>query len=317
MAPRSSRNLKTKEVKIPHLTVANRNKMESWGLGGLFAVDWSGTYDNLLEELATKHKAAGPKFEYREKPEEWTLEVWREVYNLPKASPGGYIMKGKVQFTELQLLRVVKGDCRLSKSGVFLEQVEGNSDFVLFCQMLNAIFAPVRPEHFQHNLLAFYHHEWAAITNPAAPTPNWSDAIEKTMYRQRKGLGVCNEATCLGPYLAHLYNHFHEMDAKEKEASKKRKALIQTIFDSDTKTKPEDEKKPPKEVPRVFCEGEASGKAVARNMKEMFAPSLIIEMDLQPWKKMTRNLATFLMEEHRRAKAVVEQRDYFEGKNRC
>ncbi|KAL2632880.1 hypothetical protein R1flu_004359 [Riccia fluitans] len=101
MAPHSSRNLKTKEVKIPHFTVANRNKMESSGLGGLFAIDWSGTYDNLLEELATKQKAADSKFEYWEKPEEWISEVWREVYNLPKASLGGYIMKGKVQFTEL------------------------------------------------------------------------------------------------------------------------------------------------------------------------------------------------------------------------
>ncbi|KAL2632927.1 hypothetical protein R1flu_004406 [Riccia fluitans] len=118
-------------------------------------------------------------------------------------------MKGKVQFIELQLLKVVKGDRRLSKSGVFLEQVEGNSDFVLFCQMLNAVFAPVKPEHFQHNLLAFYHHAWAAITNPAAPTPDWGNAIEKTVSRQIKALGVCNEATCIGPYLAHLYSHFH------------------------------------------------------------------------------------------------------------
>ncbi|KAL2654215.1 hypothetical protein R1flu_022343 [Riccia fluitans] len=104
MAPRSSRNPKTKEVKIPHLMVANRKKMESWSLGGLFAVDWSGTYDNLLEELATKQKAAVPKFEYRGKPEDWTLEVWREVYNLPKASSGGYTMNEKVHFIELQLL---------------------------------------------------------------------------------------------------------------------------------------------------------------------------------------------------------------------
>ncbi|KAL2624218.1 hypothetical protein R1flu_008463 [Riccia fluitans] len=83
MALQSSKNLKTKEVKIPHLMVSNRRKMESWGLGGLFAVDWSGTYDHLVEELVTKKKTAGPKFEYCGKPEEWTLEVWRGVYNLP------------------------------------------------------------------------------------------------------------------------------------------------------------------------------------------------------------------------------------------
>ncbi|KAL2628762.1 hypothetical protein R1flu_013448 [Riccia fluitans] len=229
-------------------------------------------------------------------------------------------MKGKVQFTELQLLRVVKGERRLSKSGVFLEQIEGNSDFVLFCQMLNAVFVLVRPKHFQHNLLAFYHHAWVAIIKPAAPTLDWGDAIEKTVSRQIKGLGVCNKATCLGPYLAHLYNHFHEMDVKEKEGFKKRKALIQTVFDSDTKTKPKDEKEPEEEVPCVFCEGEASGskplepkldfaewgncveslghetsrlleafymeigsvitKAVARNMKEMFAPPPVVETDL-------------------------------------
>ncbi|KAL2631428.1 hypothetical protein R1flu_016114 [Riccia fluitans] len=109
-------------------------------------------------------KVAVPKFEYRGKPEEWTSDVWREVYNLPKASLGGQI----------------------------------------------------------------------------------------------KALGVCNEATCIGPYLVHLYNHFHEMDAKEKEDSKKCKALIQTIFDSDTETDMEDEKEPKEEVPRACCEGEAS-----------------------------------------------------------
>ncbi|KAL2603261.1 hypothetical protein R1flu_008792 [Riccia fluitans] len=206
--------------------------METWGLGGLFAVDWSGTFDNLVE-LVTKTKAAGPKFEYRGKPEEWTSEVWREVYNLPKASLRGYIMRGKIQFTKLQLLKVVKGERRLSKSRVFLEQIEGNFDFVLFCQILNAIFAPIRPEHFQHNLLAFYHHAWAAITNSDAPTLDWEEVVKKTVARQIKGLGVCNEATCLGPYLAHLYTHFHEMDPKEKEASKKHKASIQTISDTE------------------------------------------------------------------------------------
>ncbi|KAL2612563.1 hypothetical protein R1flu_024255 [Riccia fluitans] len=206
MAPRGSKSLKNKEVKIPHLTVSSRKKMESWGLGGLFAMDWSGTYDNLIEELVAKKKAAGPKFEYRGKPEEWTFEVWREVYNLPKASPGGYVMKGKIQFTELQLLKVVK-----------------------------------------------------AITNPDEPTPDWGEAIQKTVARRVKSLGVCNEATCLGPYLAHLYSHFHEMDAVEKEAFKEHKAAIQTVSNSDIETEPEEEKEPPKEVPRAFCEGEASG----------------------------------------------------------
>ncbi|KAL2621372.1 hypothetical protein R1flu_001577 [Riccia fluitans] len=78
---------------------------------------------------------------------------------------------------------MVKGDQRQSKSGVFLEQVEGSSDFVLICQMLNDILAPIRPEHFQHNLLAFYHYTWEAITNPAAPTPDWGNALEKTVSR--------------------------------------------------------------------------------------------------------------------------------------
>ncbi|KAL2624253.1 hypothetical protein R1flu_008498 [Riccia fluitans] len=100
MAPRNNRNLKMKEVKIPHLTVANRKKMETWGLGGLFAVDWNGTYEKLVEELAD-WKVAIPKYVYHGKPEEWTSDVWREVYNLLKASLGGYTMKGKVQFTEL------------------------------------------------------------------------------------------------------------------------------------------------------------------------------------------------------------------------
>ncbi|KAL2620172.1 hypothetical protein R1flu_000377 [Riccia fluitans] len=275
MAPRSNKNLKTKEIKIPHLTVSNWKKMESWGLGGLFVVDWSGTHDNLVEKLVTKQKAAGRKFEYRGKPEEWTSEVWREVYK--------------------PFLRLV-------------------------LEILNAIFAPVRPEHFQHNLLAFFHHAWAAIINPDAPTPDWGEAIKKTMARQIKSLGVCNEATCLGPYLAHLYRHFQEMDPKEKEASKKRKAMIQTVIDSDSKIEMEDEKEPTKEVPQAVGEGEASGskpldlkmdfvewrnrmesfsretsrlfeafhvelgsvtaEAMAWNLKEMFAPPPVVETDL-------------------------------------
>ncbi|KAL2636150.1 hypothetical protein R1flu_007629 [Riccia fluitans] len=194
-------------------------KMETWGLGGLFAVDWNQTYEGLVEELAghPDQKAAIPKYEYRGKLRTWTSEVWREVYSLPKESLGGYVMKGKVQFTELQLLRIVKGNRRQSKSKVFLEQVEGDSDFVLFCQMLNAVLAPVRPEHFQHNLLAFYHYAWVAINDPTALTPDWEDAVEKIVSRQIKALGVYNEATYLGSYLAHLYSHFHEMDNEEKE----------------------------------------------------------------------------------------------------
>ncbi|KAL2610295.1 hypothetical protein R1flu_028868 [Riccia fluitans] len=129
------------------------------------------------------------------------------------------------------------------------------------------------------------------------------------MSRQIKGLGVYNDVTCLGPYLAHLYIHFHEMDVKKKEASKKCKALIQTVSDSDTETEPEDKKEPEEEVSRVFCEAEA----VARNMKEMFTPPLVVETDLQLWKEMVRNLPTLLTEEQRKTKVIVEQRDYFKG----
>ncbi|KAL2608087.1 hypothetical protein R1flu_026660 [Riccia fluitans] len=207
--------------------------MEAWVVGGLFAVDWSGTYDNLVEELVTKPKAANPKFEYHGKPEEWTSEVWREVYNLPKASPGGYIMRGKIQFTELQLLKVVKGERRLSN---------------------------------HHQLRCTY--------------SRLGKAVKKTVARQIKSLGVCNKATCLGPYLAHLYSHFHEIDPKEKEASKKRKASVQTVFDSDTKTEPEDEKELEEEVPHVFCEGEASG-----------SKPLDLKLDFAEWENRVENFS--------------------------
>ncbi|KAL2635119.1 hypothetical protein R1flu_006598 [Riccia fluitans] len=91
-------------------------------------------HEDLVKELSghSDQKAAFPKYEYHGKPEAWTSELWREVYNLPKANPGGYVMKGKVQFTELQLLKLVKGHKRLSKSRFLLEQVERNSDFILF-----------------------------------------------------------------------------------------------------------------------------------------------------------------------------------------
>ncbi|KAL2624006.1 hypothetical protein R1flu_008251 [Riccia fluitans] len=222
--------------------------------------------------------------------------------------------------------------------------------------MLNAILAPVRPEHFQHNLLAFYHYAWVAINDPAAPILDWGDVVEKTVSRQIKTLGVCNEATCLGPYLAHLYNHFYEMENEEKEDSKNRKALIQTISDFDTKT--EDEKEPKEEIPRTTCEGEASRsklldqkitvdyddwgirlenlgwetlklfeafhvevgsvttEAKARNMKQIFAPLLVAEVDIQLWKEMVKNMIKLLTAEQKKNKEVVEQRDYFEGKVR-
>ncbi|KAL2622584.1 hypothetical protein R1flu_002789 [Riccia fluitans] len=159
MAPRSSRNLKTKEVKIPHLIVANRKKMETWGLGGLFAADWNGTYDNLVEELSER-KVSVPKYEYRGKPEEWSADVWREVYNLPKASLGGYTMKEKFSSLNFSL------------------------------------------------------------------------------------------------------------------------------------------------------------EAMAQNMKEMFAPPPVVEADIQPWKKMVKNLANLLTEEQKRNKTIIEQSDYFKGKTR-
>ncbi|KAL2650684.1 hypothetical protein R1flu_018812 [Riccia fluitans] len=127
MAPCRCKDLKvkTKEVKIPHLTNVNK-KMEVWGLGGLFAVDWSQIHEDLLEEPSghSVQKVTFPKYEYRGKPGAWISDVWREVYHLPKASPGGYVMKGKVQFTELQFLKLVKRDKGQSKFGVFLEQVK-------------------------------------------------------------------------------------------------------------------------------------------------------------------------------------------------
>ncbi|KAL2628663.1 hypothetical protein R1flu_013349 [Riccia fluitans] len=63
--------------------------------------------------------------------------------------------------------------------------------------------------------------------------------------------------------------------------------------------------------------GSVAAEAVARNMKEMFAPPSIVETNLQPWKEMVKNLVDLLTEEQKRTKVVVEQRDYFEGKNRC
>ncbi|KAL2610085.1 hypothetical protein R1flu_028658 [Riccia fluitans] len=131
---RKDLKVKVKEVKIPHLMKENKTKLEVWDLAGLFSADWSQSHEELMKELSghSEQKVTIPKHKYHGKLKAWTSKVWREVYNLPKTSPGGYGMKGKVQFTELQLLKLMKDDKRLSKSRVLLEQVEENPDFILF-----------------------------------------------------------------------------------------------------------------------------------------------------------------------------------------
>ncbi|KAL3684963.1 hypothetical protein R1sor_002985 [Riccia sorocarpa] len=148
---------------------------------------------------------------------------------------------GKVQFLELKLLKLMKGEKRPSKSGVLIDQVDGTRDFIEFYRLFNHVFAPGRPEHYQHNELLFYHYGWLAILDPCSPTPNCGDAIAKTVSRQVKSLGKCNEPTCLGPYLAHLYTHFKEMGSDTTKTSNpdtpnKRKAQRQVIshFETDT-----------------------------------------------------------------------------------
>ncbi|KAL2629080.1 hypothetical protein R1flu_013766 [Riccia fluitans] len=68
MAPCNNKSLKvkTKEVKIPYLTKTNKKKMEDWDLGGLFAVEWNRSYEDLVEELVDHfdQKVAIPKYEY-------------------------------------------------------------------------------------------------------------------------------------------------------------------------------------------------------------------------------------------------------------
>ncbi|KAL2650376.1 hypothetical protein R1flu_018504 [Riccia fluitans] len=87
-------------------------------------------------------------------------------------------MKGKVQFTELQLLKLMKGDKWLSKPGVLLEQVKGNPDFIPFCQILNSVFAP--PTCLGPYLAHLYLHfnEWH---NEKMEGPKKQKACEKTV----------------------------------------------------------------------------------------------------------------------------------------
>ncbi|KAL2611425.1 hypothetical protein R1flu_023117 [Riccia fluitans] len=152
----------------------------------------------------------------------------------------------------------------------------------------------------------------------------------------------------------HLYSHFHEMENQEKEDSKKQKALIQTVSNSETKM--EDEKEPKEEVPPTIYGGEANRskaldqkimmdyeqweirlerhgwetsslfeafhvevgsvtvEAMACSMKKIFAPPPVAEVDIQPWKEMMKNLIKLLTEEQKKNKEVIEQCDYYEGR---
>ncbi|KAL3676777.1 hypothetical protein R1sor_026725 [Riccia sorocarpa] len=144
---------------------------------------YSENHEDLVKELHRYQEEGVPvplNYKYRGHSEEWTADVWMEVYHLPRESSSDYVMKGKVQFPELRILKLVKGEKRQSKSGMHIDQVEGTKDFIEFCRLFNPVFAPVRPEHNQHNQLAFYHHAWLAILDRNSSTPNCEDAIAKT-----------------------------------------------------------------------------------------------------------------------------------------
>ncbi|KAL2629743.1 hypothetical protein R1flu_014429 [Riccia fluitans] len=115
----------------------------------------------------------------------------------------------------------------------------------------------MRPKHFQHNQLAFYHYAWLAILDPSSPMPDWGDAVEKTVTRQVKELRMCDKPTCLEPYLAHLYLHFQELHNKNMEVHNKRKAHMHTVIDSDIKMK--EEMKVKSESQNATWIGETSG----------------------------------------------------------
>ncbi|KAL2643777.1 hypothetical protein R1flu_011364 [Riccia fluitans] len=246
MAPRSRKDLKvkTKEVKIPHLTNANKKKMEVWGLGGLFAVEWSQTYEDLVEELAghSNQKVAVLKYEYRGKPGAWTSDVLREVYNLPKASPGGYVMKGKVQFTELQLLRLVKGD---RWQTVFDSEIEAEDE--------------KEPKE------EFPHTAWVG---------------------EASGSKLLDKKTTVD---------FNEWEVRLQNLGWKISKLFEAFH---------------VDIASVTAE------AVARNMEQIFSPPPVVEVDIQPWKEMVKNLINLLTAEQKKNREVIEQHDYLEGKLR-
>ncbi|KAL2610924.1 hypothetical protein R1flu_022616 [Riccia fluitans] len=84
--------VKVKEVKIPHLMKENKEKLETWGLGGLFSANWNQSHEELVRELSghSEQKVTLSKNEYHGKLEAWISKVWREVYKLPKTSSRGY-----------------------------------------------------------------------------------------------------------------------------------------------------------------------------------------------------------------------------------
>ncbi|KAL2651802.1 hypothetical protein R1flu_019930 [Riccia fluitans] len=142
----------------------------------------------------------------------------------------------------------------------------------------------------------------------------------------------------------------------EEEDSKKRKALIQTVSYFDIKTEDEKEpteevtcttcegkasgSKPlaqkimvdyndwgirleslGHETSKLFEAfhvevGSVTVEAMAWNMKEIFTPPPVVEVDIQPWREMVKNLIKLLTEEQKKNKEIVEQRDFYKGKMR-
>ncbi|KAL2612898.1 hypothetical protein R1flu_024590 [Riccia fluitans] len=60
--------------------------------------------------------------------------------------------------------------------------------------------------------------------------------------------------------------------------------------------------------------GSVTTEAIVQNMEQIFAPPLVAEVDIQPWKKMVKNLIKLLREEQKKNWEVIEQRDYFKEK---
>ncbi|KAL3696630.1 hypothetical protein R1sor_010706 [Riccia sorocarpa] len=337
MAPRKRKEpeIKVKEAKLNLPTGEMMTRVKEWGLETLFTRDWSQPREDLVRELVRYQNgdATIPRtYKIRGKPKKWTADIWRQVYDLPGASEGGYLIRGKVQFAELQVLKLVVGDKRLSKSGVQIDQVDGTKEFKQFCQLLNPVFAPLRPEHFQHNQLVFYHHAWLALQNPTKPVPNWGEAVEKAVSRQLKSLGASQEPTCLGPYLAHLYSKFNEWGAtpteeKEDEPQKKkgRTLVLSEITPQSSTSSPPMEKELGKFLldlkkgsTRILSliqqQGEVKGTEteddVAETLKRTLTPTP--PTDLTPWKNSVTTLLRELSLERAHTQRLKKQRTQLE-----